>query len=303
MSHRILLFGAHGQIGQALQKYALPADWDLRALTRQDCDFLEPGSIGRVMHDYQPDLVMNAAAMTDIDACEKDRDAAKEVNFHAVANIAGQCDTLNAPLIQLSTDYVFDGTEGTRPYAVDDPMNPVNVYGQTKMMGEEAARHGLYWHVIVRTSLVFSAWGSNVLTKTLQQIETQDEVQAVSDQIANPTSAAAVAEALVVISSAILGGKGNGFGTFHVCGEPAVTRFEFLQAIMEAYGPSTDRRPRLSSVSSADIANRVPRPACTILNCDRVREVYGTTQRAWRDDLAVAVKEYVEIKARGDEKC
>ncbi|OYV50980.1 MAG: hypothetical protein B7X10_00985, partial [Burkholderiales bacterium 21-58-4] len=213
----------------------------------------------RALPTTKPDLVINSAAMCDSEACERDPHLAAEINFHAVAHIAGQCDTINAPLIQISTDYVFDGEKG-EPYLTDDPMNPINVYGQTKMMGEEAARHGLHWHVIVRTSLVFSAFGQNVLTRTLRQIDTQDEIQAVTDQKANPTSAEAVAEALMVIGGAILRGKGDGFGTFHICGEPAVTRYEFLQAIMQAYAPFTERRPKLTPISSADIPNRVPRP-------------------------------------------
>lgn len=293
-NHRIILFGGNSQIGRALQHQQIPADWQLKAVTRAECDFMRPGDIGKIMRDFSPDLVINAAAMTDIDACEQDRAKATEVNFHAVANIAGQCDTVNAPLIQISTDYVFDGKDGERAYMPDDAMNPINVYGQTKMMGEEAARHGLYWHVIMRTSLVFSEFGQNVLTKTLRQIDTQDEIQAVTDQKGNPTSAEAVTEALIIMGDAILKGKGNGFGTFHICGEPAVTRFEFLQAIMEAYAPFTSRRPKLVSVANADLPTRVPRPPCSILNNDKARDVYGIQPRLWHDDLAKAVKQYVE---------
>ena len=296
--HRVLVFGGNGQVGQALRYATLPADWLLKAVTRAECDFMQPGAIGKAVRDFAPDLVINAAAMTDIDACEKDPAQATEVNFHAVANIAGQCDTVNAPLIQISTDYVFDGKNGERPYMPDDEMNPVNVYGQTKMMGEEAARHGLHWHVIMRTSLVFSAFGQNVLTRTLRQIDTQVEIQAVTDQKANPTSAEAVAEALMVIGGAILRGKGDGFGTFHICGEPAVTRYEFLQAIMQAYAPFTERRPKLTPISSADIPNRVPRPPCSILNNDKARDVYGIQPHLWRDDLANSVRRYVDL-ARG----
>jgi len=295
-SYHILLFGGNGQVGRALQRRQIPASWELFAPTRAECDLMEPGAIGRTIQKFAPDLVINSAAMTDIDACENDRARATEVNFHAVANMAGQCDTINAPLIQISTDYVFDGRDGGIPYLPDDAMNPLNVYGQTKMLGEEAVRHGLYWHVIMRTSLVFSSIGENVLVKTLRQIDTQDEIQAVIDQKANPTSADAVGDALIAMGDAILKGKGNGFGTFHVCGEPAVTRFEFLQAIMEAYAPFTERRPKLMPVSSAEISNRVPRPPCSMLNNDKARDVYGIKPSQWREDLARAVSEYVEAR-------
>lgn len=295
-SHRVLLFGGSGQVGQALRHRQLPASWELLAPTRAECNLMEPGEIGNTIQKFKPDLVINSAAMTDIDACENDRPRATEINFHAVANIAGQCDTVNAPLMQISTDYVFDGKDGERPYETDAPMNPVNVYGQTKMLGEEAVRHGLYWHVIMRTSLVFSAFGENILVKTLQQIDTKDEIQAVIDQKANPTSAESVCDALIMMGDAILRGKGNGFGTFHICGEPPVTRFEFLQAIMNAYAPFTERRPKLVSVSSAQLPGRVPRPPCSILDCSKAREVYGIEPSRWREDLARAVKQYAEAK-------
>ena len=291
---RILLFGGNGQIGKALQKLALPDDWHMRALARADCELTRASDIGKSIKDFMPDLVINAAAMTDVEACEKDRNLAQEINFHAVAHIAGQCDTIDAPLIHLSTDYVFDGNENKKPYGPDDAMNPLNVYGQTKMLGEEAVRHGLYWHVILRTSLVFGAHGNNVLTRTLQAINTQETLQAANDQIACPTSAIAVAEAVLTIAKAIMNGKGNGFGTFHICGNPPAPRFDFLKAIMEEYAPFTDRRPKLESISAKDLPARAPRPPYSALDCDKIREVYGVDSPHWRDDLAKAVKDYMQ---------
>ena len=288
ITNRILLFGGSGQIGKAIQQRPLPNGWVLGMPTHADCDFTRPGDIARAVRDFAPDIIINAAAMTDIEACEKEPEKAMQINFSAVATLAGHCDTINAPLIQLSTDYVFDGTKET-PYTPDDAMNPLNAYGKSKLMGEEAARHGLYWHTIVRTSLVFSATGSNILTKTLRQIDTQDEINAASDQYANPTSADFVAESLMTMASAILNGKGNGFGTFHICGEPAVTRYEFLHAIMDAYAPFTDRRPKLIPVASADIPNRTPRPLYSAMNCDKVQTSYDISPRSWRDDLGQAV--------------
>jgi dTDP-4-dehydrorhamnose reductase len=293
VTNRILLFGGHEQVGNALQRLALPADWHIKFVGPDECDFTQGRTIGKAVQDFAPDLVINATAMNDLEACEKNGDMAQEINFHAVANIAAQCDTVAAPFIHLSTADVFDGKDSA-PYVPDDPMNPINVYGQTRMMGEEAVRHGLYWHVIVRTSLVFSAIGDNVLTQTLRQIDTQDEVLAATDQIISPTSATAVAEALTTIAAAILHGKGNGFGTFHIGSELAVTRFEFLQAMMEAYAPFTTRRPKLTPVSAASLTDRVLEPLSTALNGDKLREIYGTKPHDWREDLAQAVKEYAE---------
>jgi dTDP-4-dehydrorhamnose reductase len=148
--------------------------------------------------------------------------------------------------------------------------------------------------VILRTSLVFGAAGNNVLTRTLQQIEAGEDIVAVTDQKENPTSADSVAAALVTIATAILGGKGHGFGTFHICDEGAVTRLEFAQAIIDAYTPLTTRRPKLTGIASTDMPGRVPRPACTMLDCGKTRAIYGIESRPWRDEITAAVRRYAE---------
>jgi dTDP-4-dehydrorhamnose reductase len=297
VTNRILLFGGNGQIGQALQNQPVPAGWACYAPARDICDLTRPGDIAKAFSSFEPDIVINAAAMTDVDACEKDRATATEINFHAVAHIAGQCDTADAPLIHLSTDYVFDGSEGSaHVYQTDDAMNPLSVYGQTKMLGEEAVRHGLYWHVIARTSLVFSACSTNALTRMLRQIDTQDEIRVTADQTANPTSAGAVAEALIMIANAILHGKGDGFGTFHICGAPAATRAEFTQAVIDAYAPHSNRRPRIVAVTNSNNPNRAPRPLHSAMSGAKARDVYGIQPRSWREDLIQAVDQYVKEK-------
>jgi dTDP-4-dehydrorhamnose reductase len=297
VTKRILLFGGSGQIGQSIQNHPLPADWLLSAPGRDVCDIREHAHIARAMRDFRPDLVINAAAMTDIEACQRDPDAATAINFHAVASMAGHCVEYDAPLIHLSTDYVFDGSPGNagegQPYLPDDAMNPLNIYGQTKMMGEEAARHGTYWHVVLRTSLVFSAFGANILTKTLNQLKTQDETTALIDQIANPTGAMALALGVVRIAEALLSGKAHGFGTFHLCNEPAVSRHDFAQAIIDTYTRITGRPKRLVGVASGDLAARVPRPAYSSLNCEKTFAIYGIEPRLWRAELDETIARYL----------
>lgn len=293
---RILLFGGTGQIGQALQNQPLPPEWCLGAPTRAQADLTEPAAIAKAIRDFMPDLIINAAALTDIDACERDPDLARKINFEAVANIAAHAAMHNAPLVQLSTDYVFDGNDGAVPYAADAPMNPINNYGESKMLGEEAARHALHWHVILRISLVFSSYGENILTKSLRQLDRQEPLTAVRDQVASPTCADATAAALVTISNAILGGKADGFGTFHLTGTLAVSRAEFAQAIIDAYTPYSGTAPALIPVNAADIVGRVPRPAYSVLDNTKIERVYGITPRDWRDDLAASFKAFMEKK-------
>jgi dTDP-4-dehydrorhamnose reductase len=291
--NHILIFGGSGQVGTVLRGMKMPEDWHVMAPARAECDLTQPGDVARAIRDFGPDIVINAAAMCGIDECEKNPELAKEINFHAVANMAAQCSTLDTPLIHLSTDYVFDGTEG-KPYLPDDKMNPLNVYGQTKMMGEEAARHAIHWHVILRCPLIFSAQGKNLLTTTLGRINRENEITAASDQFTAPVHAHIVADALVTIANAILHGKGNGFGTFHLAGEPEINRFDFLQEIMDAYAPYTDRRPTLKPVKSAEMTGRVPRPRYTVLNADKINESYGIAPHRWHADLIQAVRDYAE---------
>ena len=286
---RILLLGAAGQIGQALQHHNLPVDWQLGSLTRTECDITDRRSVQQAVQSFKPDLVINAAAMTAVDLCEKEQDKAMAVNFEAAATIAAQCSTHDIPLIHLSTDYVFDGHDGGRPYTVHHKMSPLSVYGHSKMMGEEAIRHSHPWHAILRVSSVFSEFGQNLLPRMLNLIDTRDELKIVTDQISCPTYAPDIAEALVTMTHGILAGTFDRFGTFHYCGEPAVTRMEFVQAIMASYAPYTDRRPTIGAALSTDFPGLAERPVYSVLDCKRIHDVYGIAQRPWQTGLAKAI--------------
>jgi dTDP-4-dehydrorhamnose reductase len=286
---RIMLLGADGQVGQALRAAQLPGDWELGAFGHAECDILDHRAVQTSVQEFGPDLIVNAAAMTNVDQCEKDEKKAMEVNFEAPANLAAQCASADVPLIHLSTDFVFDGGDGETPYRTDSPMNPVNVYGYSKMMGEEAVRHELAWHAILRISSVFSAFGTNLLTKALQAIDTRDELKVVTDQKSCPTPAPDVAYAIIKIANSVLTGRSDGFGTFHFCGEGPATRLEFTQAIMDAYAPYTACRPKILPAVSADFPDFAKRPPYSVLDCARIRQVYDIGQRPWREGLAEAM--------------
>jgi dTDP-4-dehydrorhamnose reductase len=288
MTRRVMLLGAAGQIGQTLQSLPLPAEWEPGLYGRRDLDITDAAALRGAVQSFRPDLVINAAAMTNVDQAEQDRDGAMDANFHAPAHLAAQCSAHDIPLIHLSTDYVFDGGSDT-PYRPDDAMNPVNAYGQSKMMGEEAIRHELAWHVILRVSWVFGAFGRNLLTNALKLIDERDELRFVTDQFGGPTPAPDVARAILVIAQALLDGKADGFGTFHFCGAPACTRFEFMRSIMEAYAPCTSRRPNITPAVSADFAHLARRPAYSVLDCAKTHAAYGLEQPAWRDGLDEAM--------------
>ena len=289
---RIMLLGAAGQIGQAMQylaaQTALPADWKLGLFSRAECDITNPAALRASMQDFAPTLVINAAGLTNVDEAEKEPLTADAVNFHAVAQMAAQCSVLDVPLIHLSTDYVFDGLK-TTPYLPDDLMNPLNKYGASKLMGEESVRHELPFHVILRVSSVFSAFRRNIMTNIINTFQDQEELRVVSDMIAAPTPALDVAKTIITMGTALLGGKMDGFGTFHFCGAPACSRYEFTESLMKAYAPYAKHMPRLTAISSAEVAPLAKRPHYSVLDCAKINDVYGITQPNWQDGLSEAV--------------
>jgi dTDP-4-dehydrorhamnose reductase len=294
MTKRVMLLGASGQMGQALRAETLPSDWDLRGYSHAECDITDHRVVQKTVHDLRPDLIINAAAMTAVDACEKDIDGAAAANFEGPANLAAQCAALDVPLIHLSTDYVFDGRDGEKPYQPYDQMSPLSTYGATKMMGEEAIRHAHAFHVILRISSVFSAFGANILTKTLQWIDQRDELKLVTDQKSCPTYAPDAAKTILAIGTAILKGSATGFGTFHYCNTPPATRFEFAQAVMDAYAPFTARRPKILPAVSADFPGLAERPAWSVLDCEKTKALYGIPQKPWREGLNEAVQALIK---------
>ena len=290
--HRIMLFGSAGQIGQAIQhlskKTGFPHNWELGLYSRPECDITNPAALRHAIQSFKPHLIINTAGITRIDEAQKNQEIAVAANFHAVAQMAAQCSTMDIPLIHISSDHVFDG-EKTMPYFPDDDMDPINHFGVTRMMGEESIRHEMPWHVIVRTSSLFSPFRRNILTNALKAIETLDEIRVVTDRTNGPTSAIYLAKALAVIGTQILAGKTDGFGTFHLCGAPACSRFEFIEGVRAAYEPHTTRRPKLIPVTSAETANLAKRPAYSVLDCAKIEKVYGITQQPWREGVAEAI--------------
>lgn len=299
LSHRVLLLGAGGQVGQALQASALPLSWELIPATRAQMDLTNVPALRNAVQNMAPNLIINAAALTKVDQAQQDPDAAWLTNFQAVAQLAAQCSALDIPLIHLSTDYVFDG-QLDRPYRETDKLNPINHYGASKLLGEEAIRHELAWHVIIRVSSVFSAYSQNILTNTLNWIDTKDSLQMVTDQLSAPTPAVDVATTLIAVAGQILEGKVNGYGTFHYCGTPPCTRYDLTQAIMALYSAHATRRPSITPVLSDVFAHLAPRPAYSVMDCSKIREVYGITQPDWQPRLREAIEAIIaQRKAKG----
>ncbi|MEL7485681.1 MAG: dTDP-4-dehydrorhamnose reductase [Pseudomonadota bacterium] len=276
----ILLFGAHGQVGRSL---AAMDGARIKSAVRADADLAVSGAAARLIERTAPAAVINAAAYTKVDAAEDDRAAAHRINAEAVGEIAAAAASIGAAFVHLSTDYVFDGAAAT-PINETAPTAPLNVYGETKRAGEIAALNAHPDCVILRTSWVYSPYGSNFVKTMLRLSETRDTLNVVGDQIGGPTPARAIAAAALAIADAKCDGA-SGAGVYHFQGAPAASWADFAEAIFVAANAGT----RVDPIPTADYPTPAARPLYTVLDCSRLLTDFGVSQPDWRTDLVETV--------------
>ena len=280
---RILITGRDGQVGHELGRVAWPAASTVHLLGRTDGDLTDAASLRRILAALRPDLVINAAAYTAVDRAETEPEQAFAVNRDGPAALAAACHAQGAALIHLSTDYVFDGTRPT-PYREDDKVAPLGVYGASKEAGETAVRTEVPRHVILRTSWVFGAHGTNFVKTMLRLAATRPELRVVADQHGCPTPAADIASAVATIAAAIGAGRGV-WGTFHFCGAGPTTWHGFARAIVDRARPGPDGRPRVLPIATAEYPTPARRPVNSVLDCTRIGQAYGVVPPSWHGGL------------------
>lgn len=267
----VLVFGKTGQVGQALARAP-----DVIALSRDQADLRDPGKCQQIIRRLAPSAVINAAAYTNVDRAESQRDLAFQVNSEAPNKMAKTCQQLGIPFIHLSSDYVFGG-HGDRPWRAQDPTAPCNIYGQSKRQGEIGVQEAGGVFAILRTSWVFSETGKNFVNTMLRLSNTQSALQIVSDQIGGPTPAAALAEACLTIAGR-LKKRPTKSGIYHLSGEPDVSWAEFAAHIFAMAGRDTEITPILT----ADFDTAATRPLNSRLNCDETANTFGIKRPDWR---------------------
>jgi dTDP-4-dehydrorhamnose reductase len=282
---RVLVLGRKGQIATELADTSWPAEWQVTCLGRDNLDITRPDAVRQAVNVLCPDLVVNAAAYTAVDAAEIDAQQAFAVNSRGAASVAAACAALDIPLIHLSTDFVFDGA-AQHAYREDDPVNPLSVYGASKEAGERAVRNALRRHVILRTSWVYGPHGSNFVKTLLRYGPQQAALSVVDDQTGCPTAAADVARAVAIIARQLLDGRDDAFGTYHFCGRTGMTWYRFAAAVLDRAAEAGLAVPRLYPIATADRPLPAPRPRWSVLDCRRIAEVFGIEARSWHDALA-----------------
>lgn len=291
----ILLTGANGQVGRALAR-VIPADVTLRPFTRDTLDITDARRVEHVVGTHGgPDTVLiNLAAYTDVDGSETDRACAYRVNADGVALLASACAAVRVPMIHVSTDYVF-GASARATCSEDDTPDPINTYGESKLAGENHLRSLLTQHLVVRTSWVFGPDCRNFARTMLRLAAQQDEVRVVSDEVSCPTPAADLANALLVLARRAGSTDFAGWGTYHFCGRPAVSRAEFARAIFdEARAFRGLPTARVREIPSADFKAAARRPHRSVLACSRIQKVFGVDQPEWRPGLRTMLASLAE---------
>jgi dTDP-4-dehydrorhamnose reductase len=294
----IVVFGGTGQLGRELVRAAATRGVALQAAARAQTDIADAAAVAAALARWQPDLVVNAAAYTNVDGAETHLTEVRRANELGPGIIAEACAAAGAALIHISTDYVFDGGKDG-PYREDDPVRPINVYGRSKAAGEEAVRRALDRHIILRTAWVYSEFGRNFLKTVLRLAETRDELRIVADQYGSPTSARELAEAILDIAPRLAIDR-RLWGTYHFTADGATTWHGFAECIVAAAAPITGRQPHVTPIMTADYPTPAKRPANSRLDCSLFAQTFGLTPRPWRDAVRATTRALANASQRAE---
>lgn len=274
---RVMITGAGGQVGGALRRAAWPESVELAPVDRTALDIGDWRAVRRVADDCAPAIIINAAAFTDVDRAEAEPDRAYDVNDRAVGHLVDAADRHRAVLVQLSTDYVFDG-EKDGWYVEVDPPAPRSIYGASKLAGELRALAGRR-ALVVRTSWVYGAHGPNFVRAIRRRARRERQFGVVTDQRGCPTAATDLAAAIVAIVAA----NCHDLGVFHVAAPDDASRWELAGRIVELM--AVPRPPAILPIDSSECPARAIRPHNSRLDSSRLAGSYGLALPSWRDSL------------------
>ena len=292
---RLLVTGANGQVGWELRR-SLTSIGDVLAMDRKTCDLSRPCDLPRIIREAKPDVIVNAAAYTAVDKAEDEEGLATLVNGTAVGVMAEETRRLGSLLIHYSTDYVFDGVKDS-PYTEDDPPNPINAYGRSKLAGERAMGQSASDYLILRTSWVFSARGRNFLQTILRLARERDELSVVADQIGTPTWARHIADATALIIQRANRERVEAIftsGTLNVTSRGATSWCGFAEAILDEAMIRKGllrNRPKVRPIASSDYIRPAARPKNSRLAGERLRKRFGIAIEQWQWALAFCMQD------------
>ena len=290
---KILQIGTIGQLGWELLRTCAPLG-EVIALDYPDVDLSESAGLCELVRSVKPNIIINAAAYTNVDKAESEPELARAINAIGPAILAEEARKINSVLVHYSTDYVFDGTKGS-PYVETDIPNPLSVYGQTKLEGEQAIAASGCVNLVLRTSWVYSMRHGGFVTKVLQWARTQEVMRVVDDQISGPTSARMLAEITALILAQgrddVFGYLSEKGGLYHCAGGGSCSRYEWAKAILELDPRREEQKVReLIPAASTEFPTPAVRPPVSVLDCDKLERVFGLRLPPWQTALKLAME-------------
>jgi|tagenome__1003787_1003787.scaffolds.fasta_scaffold20750580_2 dTDP-4-dehydrorhamnose reductase len=284
---RVLITGASGQLGRELQARA-PADWEVFACGSDECDITDAAVVNRVLSQKRPDTIIHAAAYTNVDAAEAETARAEAVNCGGAANVASAARAIEARMIYISTDFVFDGQQ-CHPYQPDDEPRPLNAYGRSKLAGEhEVTRISAGDALIVRTAWVYSRHGDNFVRRMLRLMAERESLAVVSDQIGTPTWGRTLAEALWIAAV-----RPSLRGILHWTDAGVASWYDFAVAIQEEAlrVRALERAVPIRPIRSEELPRPARRPSYSILDKSAGWAALNGPAQHWRANLRSMLQE------------
>jgi dTDP-4-dehydrorhamnose reductase len=283
---RLIVTGREGQLAQSLVERCESAGITITCLARPEIDLLEPDVVARAIESARGDIVINAAAYTAVDKAESEPELAMRINSDGAQAVAAAAAKTGRPIVQISTDYVFDGALD-RPYREEDAVAPVSAYGRTKLAGEYSVAAANPRHVIVRTAWVYSPFGYNFLKTMLRLGLTRKEISVVADQWGSPSSALDIADALIAIARRLVVEPANEslFGIFHMTGSGYTTWAGFAAAIFSQAAAQGRAPVNVVPISTAQYPTPATRPANSRLDVGKLHRVFGLALPEWRGSV------------------
>jgi dTDP-4-dehydrorhamnose reductase len=287
---KVLVTGRHGQLARSLvERASFHPGVEIVALGRPDLDLETPGSAERAIASIRPGVVINAAAYTAVDQAEDESEHARRVNGEGAAEVAAAAVRIGASVVQISTDYVFDG-RAERPYDETAAPNPLGVYGRTKLTGEELVRTANPNHVIIRTAWVYSPFGRNFVKTMMHLAESRSTLTVVDDQRGCPTSALDLGEGLLRVVEVWAGGGATGLGeVYHLAGTGETSWCGFARAIMAECRKRGLPAAEVEAIATSDWPTKAARPLNSVLDSTKFERDFSFAMPRWQDSLSSIV--------------
>ncbi|TLY48057.1 MAG: dTDP-4-dehydrorhamnose reductase [Gammaproteobacteria bacterium] len=283
-SLKILLTGANGQLGCEMVELAKNLNLPLYSFTRSQLNITELDQIQRTVATIKPNYIINTAAYTAVDKAEKESELAFSINCVGVKNLAKVAEEFDIPLLHISTDYVFDGQKKT-PYIEEDEAQPLSIYGQSKLSGENLLRESWYKHIILRVSWVFGIFGNNFVKTIIRLAKEQKELKIIADQRGAPTYTGDIAMTLLKIIACLDKGQTQ-WGTYHYTGMPTLSWYEFAKKIVDELKQHQHLLLReIIPILTLEYPCIARRPYNSELDCQKILQTFNIRPTHWFSGL------------------